>query len=326
MAPRILIFGTGSIGAVYTYLLSRVIPASNIVTVCRSNYQAACQNGFTINSGLWGTDLIVKPIVVRSVTEAVASDPGTPFDYIVICSKVLPSNPSPAEQIRPAVTESTTIVLIQNGISIEEPYSTLYPSNPLLSTVVYLPATQTSPAVIAHKEVERLHVGTYPSSAPESHQFSAQRFVDLLTSANATAIYHSDIQFERWSKLLVNASWNPICALSRCTDANFFLSSPGAHDYVRDVMLEIASIAQAYGYDSINTELVDLQIGRAAVREPPGVEPSMMADALAGRSMEVEALVGNVVRLAADKKVKVPLLRSVYFLVKALNASFEMGK
>lgn len=91
---------------------------------------------------------------------------------------------------------------------------------------------------------------------------------------------------------------------------------------IRDVMLEIASVAHACGEDCINEELIDFQLGRAMKRGLPGVQPSMMADALEGRRMEVEAIVGGVVRLAREKGVKVPMLRCVYVLANALDKSF----
>ena len=316
---RVLIFGTGSIGATYAFVLSRALPASNIVTVCRSNYDSASKDGFTINSSLWGQNLKVRPVVVRSVEEAAAADP-SPFDYVLICSKALPTVPSTAELIRPAISPKTTIVLIQNGIAIEEPYVKLYPDNPLLSTVVYLPASQTSPGVILHKEVELLHIGSYPASSSIE---PAYRFAELMRSGGGTVEVHQDVQFERWSKLLVNTSWNPICALSRSPDAKVLHSSPEAKDLVRDVMLEIKAVANACGYEKIDTALVDFQLGRATIREVPGVAPSMLADALAGRNMEVEAIIGSVVRLARDHDVETPMLRTIYVLATALNGSFS---
>jgi len=316
---RVLIFGTGSIGATYAFVLSRALPASNIVTVCRSNYDSASKDGFTINSSLWGQNLKVRPVVVRSVEEAAAADP-SPFDYVLICSKALPTVPSTAELVRPAISPKTTIVLIQNGIAIEEPYAKLYPDNPLLSTVVYLPASQTSPGVILHKEVELLHIGSYPASSSIE---PANRFAELIKSGGGTVEVHQDVQFERWSKLLVNTSWNPICALSRSPDAKVLHSSPEAKGLVRDVMFEIKAVANACGYEKIDTALVDFQLGRATIREVPGVAPSMLADALAGRNMEVEAIVGSVVRLARDHGVETPMLRTIYVLATALNGSFS---
>ncbi|KAN0103217.1 2-dehydropantoate 2-reductase [Hyaloscypha variabilis] len=319
MAPRILIFGTGSIGTVYAYVFSRAVPASNIITVCRSNFEAASKHGFTIHSSLWGQDLKFQPVVVRSIDDAVAFDAHSHFDYVIVCSKALPTVPSTAELIKPAISSQTTIVLIQNGIATEEPYSKLFPDNPLLSTVVYLPATQIEPGVVQHKELELLHIGPYPAS---SNTEAALRFAQLLKEGGASAKVHEDVQFERWSKLLVNASWNPICALSRSRDAQVLKSSPEAKGFVRDVMLEIAAVANACGYAGIDTALVDYQLGRATVRGLPGVEPSMMTDALAGRNMETEAIVGNVIKLAKEYSVATPMLRTIYVLATALNSSF----
>ncbi|KAJ9609694.1 hypothetical protein H2200_006022 [Cladophialophora chaetospira] len=322
--PRVLVFGTGSVGAVYAWILSRAVTPSNVYCICRSNYTIASTKGFTINSTIFGDDINFKPHVSRTVDEAVSLLPsGEYFDYIVVAAKAIPSTPSIAELLRPAVGPTTTIALIQNGISIEEPYAQLYPNNPLLSCVVYLPATQTSPATIKHTEIELLHIGTYPSSSP--HQKAATSFSDFLTAGGGTTQLHEDIQSARFSKLLVNASWNPICALSLSRDAQFLASSPPEISLalIKSLMLEIASIANACGYEDINAETVDFQIGRAKVRQLPGIEPSMLADAKGRARMEVDAIVGNAVRLAESKGVEVPLLRGIYALVKALDQSFE---
>lgn len=318
MAARVLIFGTGSIGAVYAFILSRAIPPSNVITVCRSNFDAASKDGFTIHSTRWGENLTFHPTVVNTVTEAVALNPTTPFDYILVCSKAIPSSPSTAELIQPAVSPKTTIVLIQNGIATEEPFVKLFLHNPLLTTVVYLPATQTSPGVVRHREEAMLHLGPYPASSDTQ---GATTFGKLIEAGGGSTTIHSDVQSERWAKLLINASWNPICALSRSSDAHFLRSNPEAVDFVREVMLEIATVATAYGHP-IDRALVEKQLLIATSREVPGVAPSMLADALAGRNIEVEAIVGNVIRLALEKDVKTPLLRTVYILAGALNASF----
>jgi len=114
MTPRILIFGTGSIGGVYAYILSRGIQESNIVAICRSNHHVVSTDGITIHSNMWGEKLKVRPTVVRSVADAAALS-SEPFDYVLVCSKALPTIPSTAETLKPAISPTTTIVLIQNG-------------------------------------------------------------------------------------------------------------------------------------------------------------------------------------------------------------------
>ncbi|KAI1115053.1 2-dehydropantoate 2-reductase [Nemania sp. NC0429] len=346
MAPRVLIFGAGSLGIVYTWVLSRAVPESNITAVCRSNYDVASRDGFTLHSTHWGQNLSVRPQVVRSVSEAVAQShsqselesQSQPFDYIVVTAKALPTKPSTAELIRPAITPGkTAVVLIQNGIGIEDEFARLYAGDdvPILSTVAYIPATQTEPGVVRHDVLEHLHIGTYPAAGvPASHKRAARAFVDLLAAAGATATLHDDVQGQRWGKLLVNASWNPICALTRSRDKQFAASGRDegggegneALRFVRDVMLEVASVAQACGYTEVNEELVDFQMGRAAKRVLPGIQPSMLADALESKTLETDAIIGNAVRIAKEKNVPVPLMRSVYVLAHALSASFSLGK
>lgn len=275
------------------------------------------------NSNMFGNGLKFRPEIVQDISEAVSHGP---FKFVVIAAKALPATPSIAEQLKPVVSSETAIVLLQNGVAVEQDYHRTFPDNPLLSCVVYLPVTQISPAVVRHKEVERLQIGTYPSEAPAEHKMAAEAFADLIRKGGATAEIHEDIQYPRWTKLLVNASWNPICALSRSSDAYVIRSSPQALEYIRAVMLEIASIAEAVGYKEGWRELVDWQMGRAKARTPPGVEPSMLADALAGRQLEVDAIVGNALRIAEEKGVQTPLLRGIYVQAKALDESFRRGR
>ncbi|EOA84896.1 hypothetical protein ACJQWK_06239 [Exserohilum turcicum] len=313
---RILLFGAGSVGAIYLHLLSKV---ASTAAVCRSNYDVVKQHGFVINSTIFGHDIRFKPQVVRDCAEASSLSPA-PYDYVVVCSKAIPG--VVPKLIASAVTPGhTAIVLIQNGVGIEDEYRHAYPDNPIVSAVLYLPATQRPAGVITHAEVELLQLGAFPSSSSNTH---AKKFADLVTSAGGTAELHDDIQYMRWSKLLVNASWNPTCALARSKDAHVLTASPEATEVLRAVMLEIRDIAAAYGHN-FTRELVDVQLSRAQDRVPnnTGIQPSMLQDVLAGRRIEVEAIVGNPVRLAKEKGVPCVRLEMLYVLAKALDLQIE---
>ena len=49
----------------------------------------------------------------------------------------------------------------------------------------------------------------------------------------------------------------------------------------------------------------------------------MLADARAGRALEVDAIVGNTVAIAREKGVRTPLLDGVYVMVKAPDKSLR---
>ncbi|KAI4945078.1 hypothetical protein J4E91_008055 [Alternaria rosae] len=310
--PRILLFGAGSVGTVYLYLLSKVAATT---AVCRSNYEVVKKNGFTINSSIFGENLHFRPNVVRDCGEAASQSPD-PFEYIIVCSKAIPD--TVPKLIAPVVTPGhTAIVLIQNGVGIEEEYLKAYPNNPIISAVVYMPATQRPAGVIKHGEVEKLQVGAYPSSATPDY---AKAFTEFVTAAGATAEFYEDVQHKRWMKLLVNASWNPMCALALSKDTDILTASEEANGVVLAVMLEIRDIAAAHGYD-ITREQVDNQLSRAQARIPTnaGIEPSMLQDVQSDRRIEVEAIVGNPVRMGKEKGVACVRLEMLYILAKALD-------
>jgi 2-dehydropantoate 2-reductase len=315
--PRVLLFGAGGVGTIYLWLLSKV---ASPTAVCRSNYSVAKNDGFIINSSIFGQNIHFKPHVFRNCEEAASSD-AKPFDYIVVSSKAIPG--TVPKLIAPAVTPGhTAIVLLQNGINIEDEYAQAFPGNPIVSTVIYFPATQRPAGTIAHGEVEKLEVGSYPASASHQH---AKAFVHLITSAGATAEFYEDIQQKRWFKLLINAPWNPICALTLSKDTQVLASTNEAADVILAVMLEVCDIAAAYGY-SFTREEVDRQLGKAKARVPldAGIEPSMLQDVQTGRRTEVEAIVGNLVRLGKEKGVKCVRLEIIYVLAKALD--LHMGR
>lgn len=322
MAPRVLIFGTGGIGGGYAYVLCRKLPTENVVAICRSGYETAKRDGLTINSTIWGDNIVFRPTIARSVEEALV--PGSdPFDYVVVATKILSTGTPTVELIKPAISTKTSIVLLQNGIGIEETYKTQFPNNPILSGVVYFAVTRTAPTILNHSEVEAMHIGTYPAEAPEKHTAAAKAFVDLIKHCDATVTFHADVQGERWKKLVMNASMNPICALTRSRDTAFIASGPGSEKFMEDVMNEVVTVAQAYGYEEATRGIVGIVMNRVRNRKGPGVEPSMMADVIAGRNMEVEALVGNCVNLAQAKGIDVPLLRTIYILSRALDDSLS---
>jgi 2-dehydropantoate 2-reductase len=301
------------VGAVYLWLLSKV---ADTTAVCRSNYEDVKKEGFTINSSIFGQNLRFKPEVVRDCEEAATTASGKPYDYIVVCSKAIPG--LVPKLIAPVVTANkTSIVLIQNGVGIEQEYIDAFPNTSVISAVVYLPATQRPSGVIKHGEVELLQLGAFPSS---SSQTPAKAFAELVRAAGGTSEFHEDVQLKRWSKLLVNASWNPMCALTLSKDTDVLESCAEASDVVLAVMMEISAIANAYGY-TITKEQVEHQLGRAQARVPTnaGIEPSMLQDVQSGRRIEVEAIVGNAVRMGKNKGVKCDRLEMLFVLAKTLD-------
>lgn len=315
--PKVLLYGAGSIGGVYIYQLLQA--GCNVTAVCRSNHSVVSEQGFTLKSVRFGNVNYRPTNVVRNISECSSET----FDYVVVCAKSFPgSKPSLAEQLSPVLhgRNSTALVLAQNGINIEAEISAVYPENPILSGVVYCPATQTGPGTIEYPEMlSCLELGTYPSKAPSSHKAAAEAFVELMIKGGGGAEHHEDIQISRWSKLIMNAAWNPICALTLTTDGDFLNSDPYAHDLAWAVMMEIVQLAKVVGIPGVTEEVARQKYAITKKRAETGTgrKMSMMQDVEQGRSFEVEAILGNAVRLGREKGLSLPRLETLYALANA---------
>ncbi|KAI9045435.1 ketopantoate reductase family protein [Aspergillus affinis] len=141
-------------------------------------------------------------------------------------------------------------------------------------------------------------LGTFPAVFPPKQKRVTSRLATILGNYGANSLHEEDIQGAWWRKLLVNGSQNPICALSHLRDAQFLRSDSEAVPFLRNVMAEIATVAQSKGYTDIDNTVVDHQMEASESRALPGNTPSMMVDALSGRRLEVESILGNTVRIA----------------------------
>jgi 2-dehydropantoate 2-reductase len=310
--PKVLVFGTGGVGCIYAWICDK--GGAEVTTICRTNYEAVKENGIKIDSKIFG-NVSFRPNTVKSVAEATSHGP---FDYILVCSKAFPGT---SALIAAAVTPGTAIVLGQNGIGIEQEYVLAYPNNTIISGVVYLPTTQVQPGIVEMGPLEQFQIGVFPSTAPAPAQKQAEDYAAIYTAAGATCKVFPDIQLQRWIKLSVNAAWNPMTALTLCDDANLLRSSPGSAVMIAKVMREVGLVAAAAGYPTaITEEEIQSQMARSMKRlETGGKEPSMLTDVRYKRPIEIEAIIGNVVRIAEPLGVQTPYLEMLYTLGKGLD-------
>lgn len=115
-------------------------------------------------------------------------------------------------------------------------------------------------------------------------------------------------------------------ALTLCDDANYLRSSSISEDMIRKVMREVGQVATAEGYpDAITEETITKDLERPKSRlYTSGKEPSMLTDVRAKRPIEVEAILGNTLRLAQRHELATPYIELLYTLAKARN--FELSR
>jgi 2-dehydropantoate 2-reductase len=88
------------------------------------------------------------------------------------------------------------------------------------------------------------------------------------------------------------------------------------------IMRQVGDVARAAGYEQVTEDMIQdsLKLQRGRVHGG-GKEPSMLTDIRNKRPIEVDAIIGNTVRIARRFSVDVPYLELLYALAKGLNFS-----
>ncbi|KAL2834229.1 ketopantoate reductase PanE/ApbA C terminal-domain-containing protein [Aspergillus cavernicola] len=330
---NICLIGAGGVGTIAAYVLENSHRAQ-VTAVLRSNYTLAKEHGFDINSVDHGRITGWKPYrIVPSLSAAYTPD--HIYDFIVITTKALPD--LTASLIQDLTSSSslitpqkTTIVLIQNGLDIEAPFTTAFPSNPILSSSSLIGSRLTSPTTIFHEDPDISKVGPHfhhlDTPLSKTTQLNAATlFVELyntgLTPSHPTTgaecILVQDITASRWRKLLWNASFNPLCTLLRISVGEL-LSSPGRSTLLEPAMREVAAVATAAGFgDAVSEDVVQMMLRETSATSP--FRPSMLVDLENGRMLELDMILGAVVRVAREERVDVPVLGWVFEALRVVQ-------
>jgi 2-dehydropantoate 2-reductase len=304
---KVLVIGTGAVGSFYGSLLAK--QGAEVSVLARSDYDHVREHGIDITSHLGNYHFQPHQVV---------KDPAQLFskpDYVLLCVKVV-EHADRAGLLRNAVGPNTAIVLISNGIDIEQEIADAYPDNELISGLAFICVTRTEPGKIWHQAYGKLALGNYPKGASEK----VQRLCALFDTARIKCEASQDITTARWQKCVWNAAFNPLSVLSGGLATSDILNTQEA--FVRAIMTEICAIAAAGGHP-LPEDIVELNI--TSTHKMPPYKTSMLLDFEAGRPMETEAILGNAVRYGQRLGIPIPHLESVYALMKLREKRLETG-
>jgi 2-dehydropantoate 2-reductase len=300
----ILVVGAGAVGALFGSALAR--QGAQVSVVCRSDFDTVKREGYDIVSPLLGNHRFRPHQVHRDV-----ADCPTPPDYLILTVKVL-TGVDRAALIRPAVGPRTVIVLIQNGVDIEAEIAAAFPDNELLSGLAIVGVGRGAPGKINHQSIGSLNLGRYPGGGSPA----AERLAALFNASGIACKVTDDVVSARWQKAVWNATFNPISIMGGVLDTSVMLGTEDSRSFIRAAMQEVGAVASAAGHP-LHPKLIDQLI--AATRDIPAYKTSMALDYENGRSMEIEAILGNTVRAARKHGVATPILDTLYALAKMIE-------
>lgn len=306
---KVLVIGSGAVGSFYGSLLAR--QGADVSMVARSDYEHVNVHGIDVASDTKLGHYHFRPrTVVRNASELTEKP-----DYVLLCIKVV-EHADRVGLLKDAVGPETSIVLISNGIDIEDEIAKAFPNNELISGLAFICVTRTAPGKIWHQAYGRLALGNYPQGLTEK----TRALCSMFEQSGITCVASEDIVAARWQKCVWNAPFNPLSVLSGGLSTNDILSTQ--ESFVRAIMEEVCLIAEATGH-ALPSDTVDKNI-ESTYKMPP-YKTSMLLDFEAGRPMETEAILGNAVRAGWNAGVPSPHLESVYALMKLRELSRRAG-
>ena len=145
-----------------------------------------------------------------------------------------------------------------------------------------------------------------------------EELATTITRAGMNTVALKDARGAQWSKLIFNASTNPVGALTRLHhSAATFLQPTG--DLFEALIEEGLAVARAQGIE-LHGDPRDLVMKGA--KAPGKHKASMLQDILAERQTEVDFLNGAIVQWGEKTGVPTPLNKALWALIKGLEHSW----
>lgn len=232
-----------------------------------------------------------------------------PFDQVIVAVKSH-DLPEILPQLGKLGDARTQYLFLQNGV----PWWWSYPAGQISGA----PSIGQIVAVVVYHASERIALGQLRVRRVPGDRYLLARtdggtdavleaLVGLWQAAGIPAQYASDIRAEVWSKLMGNATFNPMSAITGAGMSDMVLN-PLIREVLLAGMAEVGQIAAAEGV----TVKADPQTRIRRAEEVGNTRTSMLQDRLAGRRLELDALLGQPVVLARRHGIPVPVLKTLW--------------
>jgi 2-dehydropantoate 2-reductase len=321
------IIGAGAIGAYVGAALSR--GGARVTLVARgAHLEAMRTHGVRVHSSRG--DFVARPQATDDIRSI------GPVDVVILALKAH-QIAAVVDDVRTLFTADTAVIAMQNGIpwwyfaSDPGPYENrrvtsvdpdgrvgaAIEARRVIGCVIYSSTEITAPGVVKHIEGTRYSLG----DPVRGIHARTQKIADAFVAGGLKAPVEADIRTDIWTKLLGNAAFNPISALTRATLGEICNDAP-VDALVTEMMREALDIAA-----KLNV-VVPLSIEKRidGARRVGAHKTSMLQDLEMRKQFELESLVGAVVELGALCGVPVPATRHVYALAKLLERSILAGR
>lgn len=228
----------------------------------------------------------------------------SPPDWLLVATKAYDVEGA-VSWIRALAGPATRVAILQNGVEHIERFRPHVPVGRLVPVMVDIPAERTAPGRV------RQRGGALLRAADDAN---GRDFIALFASTAIDAATTTDMLTTLWRKLALNAPGAVNALLLKPTG---IVREPAIAELMRGMILEVVAVARAVGA-RLDDSLADRILAGQRGAPPDGIN-SLHADRLAGRTMEVDARNGAVVRAGLRHGISTPLNTMALTLLEALQ-------
>jgi 2-dehydropantoate 2-reductase len=308
---RFAIVGSGAVGG---YFGARLVQAGHDVTfIARgAHLEAIRTRGLEIRSP-------AGDMLVRARAEAAPSQVG-PVDAVLLTVKTydnvtaLPLVKALLSQAEPSSSSTglPVVLPLQNGVDSPGELASVVGEQAVLGGSAYINALVTAPGVITQTgTIQRITFGEFFGDTSRlSPRVSALR--DAMAGAGINVEAVPDARVTLWNKLIFLAPYAGMLGGARLPIGPVW-AEPASREVYRAGAAEVARVATAEGV-AITARLEALEQLLSGL--PPDARASLLIDLEQGKPIEVEALMGSVVRRGRAAGIPTPVMSTFYGLLK----------
>jgi 2-dehydropantoate 2-reductase len=301
---RFAILGSGAVGGFYGARLARA--GHEVTFIARGAHLAAIrERGLQVRSPALGD------FVVRAVAEDDCTRVG-PVDVVLVAVKAY-DNPTAFPLAGAMLGPGTSILTLQNGVDSVSELAALYGKPAVIGGTTYVATSIVEPGIIEQNGTHRrIVLGEVFGDPPRlSPRVCAIRDVMLAADIQAEAV--PDGRTPIWEKFILLATMAGFTGAARQPIGPLWADEQIRAQFL-DGCREVERVARAEGVE-VAADLLD-RIGAYVADLPGTMRSSLLIDLSQGKRIEVEALQGAVVRRAARAGVPVPVIGTLYAVLK----------
>lgn len=284
------IIGTGAIGGYYGAKLAHA--GQEVHFLLHSDYEYVRQHGLQVDSCDGSFHL-------ADVNAYQQTQDMPPCDVVLVGLKTI-NNGKLQSLLPPLLYDHTLVVLIQNGIGVEEDVQKMFPDVQLAAGLAFICSAKTEPGVVNHQFLGSINLANY--SCRDEAQMQA--VVDEFREAGietALVEYHE----ARWKKAVWNMPYNGM-TVALLTQTDRLMKNPSTRQLIREQMMEVVNAAQHLGVKNVDASYADKMIAMTDAMIP--YSPSMRLDYDFHRPMEIYYLYSRPLQMAREAGCPMPKL------------------